>query len=138
MFQRRTSDGVFRSGLVAASVMLFLRDPILAPISDFISYRLDMDLGNMFTYMGIFAIYYFIAGFILTSKVKNPSGVAVSASFWTLGLALFWLLYTHTLGPAIEGMVAPDFPMLEIWAQDLGVEAMAFFAVVGAYVGKLK
>lgn len=138
MFQRRTNDGVVRAGLVAAAVMLFLRDPLLAPIGDFLAHRLDMNFGNMSAYMGLIAIYYFIAGLFISNSVKNSTGVAMSAGFWTVGLAVFWLLYTHTIGPVIQGVVAPAFPAPEVWALNLGVEAMAFVSVAGAFVSKLK
>lgn len=138
MFQRRTSDGVFRSGLVAAAVMLFLREPIMAPISDILSGILGVDVSGDGTYMSLVAVYYFIAGFFLVSRFKAPTSVALSVGFWTVGLELFWLIYIYFLGPIIQGAVAPAFPEVSIWLSNFGIAAMAFATIIGAFVGKIK
>lgn len=139
MFQKKTAKGgVMRLGLVAAAVMLFLRDPIMAPLGDFLSHRVGFDTSNMSVYMGLIAFYYFFAGLYIAKRMPNPTGVAMSSGFWTIGLTVFWLVYTYSIGPILQGVEATAFPAAEVWALNFGVEAMAFITVVGAFVGKLK
>lgn len=138
MFQPKSRKGVVKTGLVAASVMLFLRDPIMAPVGDLLSSRFGVNVADMSIYMGLIALYYIGAGMVLGAQVKNASSVAFSAAFWTIGLAVFWLVYTYSLGPILQGTEAMAFPAPEVWALNFGVEAMAFLAVVGAFLARIK
>ena len=139
MFQKKTAKGgVMRPGLVAAAVMLFLRDPIMAPVGDILSNAFGVDTGSNPVFLGLIALYYFIAGLYIAGRMPNPARVAMSAGFWTIGLSVFWLVYSYSLAPVLQGVVAPAFPAPEVWVTNFGVEAMTFIAVVGAFVGKLK
>jgi hypothetical protein len=139
VFQKKTAKGgVVRSGLVAAAVLLFLRDPLITPVSDFLSNRVGVDTSNMTVFMGLIAVYYLIGGIYIAKRMNNPTAVAISAGFWTVGISVFWLVYSYSIGPILQGVVAPAFPTPEVWAVNFGVEAVAFVAVIGAFIGKLK
>lgn len=138
MFQRKTSKGgVVRSGLVAAAVMTVLLPLFSSLASDVLTYTMSIDIDQTML-MVLSALFYFFAGFYLAGRGDNPTGVALSASFWIMGLGIFWLLYHNFLFPFFHEEVMQTTGLIDNLLSSLSYSALAFVSVIGARLGKLK
>ena len=138
MFAKKRNKGIVTAGLVAASVMMFLRDPILAIVGDVLSGSMSVDISDMQTRLLILGTFYLLAGLVMATRGAQATSIAFSAAMWTIGLAAFWLIYAYTLGPIIQGFDSPVEASADVWQVNIGSEAMSLLAVVGAFFGKLR